>query len=347
MMFSAHRFHVAIAFAVIATPAPSANADAVASTYAPSANVDTVAATYPVPRAAVLLWDSWFQDDQTKCRVYFSWLVFESSNYIWSGDCRDGKASGPGTLTIKYTDALGRSPNQVVATGTFVDGRMEGLGEVTLQDGVYVKGEFRSGKLNGRGDLKWPNGGRYEGEFVNGRFDGQGTVNWPSEGSYSGLFSGGIENGQGIYTFPDHRMIEGEFKGGNLLGLVIATAADGTRVEGNLEAPRVDYNIGGELAPSYYPSLSLRLNQAGTSIVRFTVATDETVHDAWILSPSGHQALDEAAIAAVSRWRMKPALLNGKPNELIVTKAFKFKFHCDADGCLPWVEVTTPTPPSP
>ena len=62
-----------------------------------------------------------------------------------------------------------------------------------------------------------------------------------------------------------------------------------------------------------YPSSSQRLNQQGTTSIKFTVNTDGSVGDVQVVGSSGHDALDQAAIRCASSWRYKPALENGQP----------------------------------
>lgn len=62
-----------------------------------------------------------------------------------------------------------------------------------------------------------------------------------------------------------------------------------------------------------YPAMAVRLNQQGTTTIKFTVNTDGSVTDAQVVNSSGHDALDSAAIRCASAWRYKPALQDGQP----------------------------------
>ena len=42
---------------------------------------------------------------------------------------------------------------------------------------------------------------------------------------------------------------------------------------------------------------------------------------------SGHPLLDDAAVAAVSRWRYRPTLLNGEPVSVILTVTVTFSLR--------------------
>ena len=64
---------------------------------------------------------------------------------------------------------------------------------------------------------------------------------------------------------------------------------------------------------SRYPVLAVRLNQQGTTTVRFMVNTDGSVSDVRLARSSGHEMLDEAALGCASAWRYRPALDEGRP----------------------------------
>jgi periplasmic protein TonB len=62
-----------------------------------------------------------------------------------------------------------------------------------------------------------------------------------------------------------------------------------------------------------YPGQAVRLNQQGTTTVRFTVNTDGSVSNVYVVNSSGHETLDDAAIRCAFSWRYRPALVNGRP----------------------------------
>lgn len=62
-----------------------------------------------------------------------------------------------------------------------------------------------------------------------------------------------------------------------------------------------------------YPAPAVRLNQQGTTTVRFTVNTDGSVSNVRVANSSGHEMLDDAAIRCASAWRYRPAFENGRP----------------------------------
>ena len=61
-----------------------------------------------------------------------------------------------------------------------------------------------------------------------------------------------------------------------------------------------------------YPAVAQRLNQQGTTTIRFTVNSDGSVANVQVVNSSGFDSLDQAAIRCASSWRYKPALENGQ-----------------------------------
>ena len=62
-----------------------------------------------------------------------------------------------------------------------------------------------------------------------------------------------------------------------------------------------------------YPPTALRLNQQGTTTIKFSVSTAGSVSNVQVAKSSGHEMLDDAAIRCASSWRYRPALENGRP----------------------------------
>jgi TonB family protein len=72
-----------------------------------------------------------------------------------------------------------------------------------------------------------------------------------------------------------------------------------------------------------YPPQARLLRLAGKVVLQTTIAEDGTVSDLKVIS--GHPILAQAAIAAVSHWRYRPFLLNGKPIPKQVDISVEFK----------------------
>jgi len=60
-----------------------------------------------------------------------------------------------------------------------------------------------------------------------------------------------------------------------------------------------------------YPRESRRLREQGTVLLTLVLATDGTVVDIAIAKSSGHRRLDDAALAAVRKWRWRPTTRQG------------------------------------
>ena len=63
-------------------------------------------------------------------------------------------------------------------------------------------------------------------------------------------------------------------------------------------------------APTY-PRASIEMGHQGDVLVRIHVAPDGSVVDVELVSSSGYERLDEAALATVRRWRFRPATEGG------------------------------------
>lgn len=74
-----------------------------------------------------------------------------------------------------------------------------------------------------------------------------------------------------------------------------------------------------------YPALAQRAGLQGFVKLQVRVKKDGSVEVQKLLE--GEPALADAAIAAVKVWRAKPALMNGKPVEVISTVTFNFQLH--------------------
>ena len=77
----------------------------------------------------------------------------------------------------------------------------------------------------------------------------------------------------------------------------------------------------------YYPALSLKLQEQGTTTLSFKIDTNGSVKDPQVQTSSGYPRLDEATITCVSTWHYKPAMQNGQPIEVPWTTAVKWQVH--------------------
>ena len=78
---------------------------------------------------------------------------------------------------------------------------------------------------------------------------------------------------------------------------------------------------------TYYPDLSLRLNEQGTVVVQYQVGVDGTISNVSVRTSSGSDRLDQAAVSCVSsRFRSEPATQGGKPVAVTTASQILFKF---------------------
>ena len=82
--------------------------------------------------------------------------------------------------------------NQVTYTGTTIQGKMNGQGKMTFENGDTYEGEFVDGYFQGTGTYASVDGWVYEGQFVKGQADGQGKLTTQDSIVYEGTFKQGI-----------------------------------------------------------------------------------------------------------------------------------------------------------
>lgn len=92
----------------------------------------------------------------------------------------------PSTKTLVFGD------NQVTYTGTTIQGKMNGQGKMTFENGDTYEGEFVDGYFQGTGTYTSVDGWTYEGQFVKGQADGQGKLTTQDSIVYEGTFKQGI-----------------------------------------------------------------------------------------------------------------------------------------------------------
>jgi hypothetical protein len=146
----------------------------------------------------------WQTDPKSACAVWDA-LPVPDQTVGWTGGCKDGRASGPGVLTISRAGKVVER-----SEGEFVDGKQTGQGARDYPTGRYV-GTFKDGLFEGDGVFVGRNGMRYEGEWKNGNFDGHGKLSFTSGTRYEGQFRANTFNGTGSLTLPDGARYDGEY----------------------------------------------------------------------------------------------------------------------------------------
>mgnify|MGYP006271870189 CR=1 FL=1 len=75
----------------------------------------------------------------------------------------------------------------------------------------------------------------------------------------------------------------------------------------------ISASYGASNAKPVYPTMSKRMGEQGTVVLRVLVKSDGSAGTVEVKSPSGFPRLDQSAVEAVKTWRFNPATLDGKP----------------------------------
>ena len=79
------------------------------------------------------------------------------------------------------------------------------------------------------------------------------------------------------------------------------------------------------MVPAKYPLRAARRGEQGWVDVEFTVNPDGSVSNVHVTDSKPRYVFDRAAIDAASRWRFKPALINGQPTAVVLKRQIEFK----------------------
>ena len=98
---------------------------------------------------------------------------------------------------------------------------------------------------------------------------------------------------------------------------VVAMAQTGTITTQNAAAPPTITSPASIGAPHIcaqdYPAEAIAARAEGKTILGFTISETGATKDVHVVTSSGNQALDDAAVACAGRWLYRPASQNGKP----------------------------------
>lgn len=191
--------------------------------------------------------EAWVEDPISGCAIWVSDADVATA-ISWTGDCADGKASGPGVLTVfddgrvdarfrgrmeggkalgyglvHYWDETGYA----VYEGELAGSRLHGEGTLTLADGSRYTGDFEGDKPHGTGMFVDAAGNRYQGEFRDGVPHGQGSDSTASGEDYTGEYADGKRHGKGTLLYADGNSYEGDFVAGSPEGIGRFDASEG------------------------------------------------------------------------------------------------------------------------
>jgi protein TonB len=107
---------------------------------------------------------------------------------------------------------------------------------------------------------------------------------------------------------------------------VIAAVPPGAPAERVTQAARPR---GGYQVRPPYPAAARQARAEGTTMLRVHVAADGSIADVQVQRSAGHAALDEAAAAAVRRWRFEPARTGSTAVAVWVVIPVEFRLKSD------------------
>lgn len=79
-----------------------------------------------------------------------------------------------------------------------------------------------------------------------------------------------------------------------------------------------------KLTPPEYPAISRRMGEEGKLVLRVELDEQGRIDTAKVISSSGYERLDNAALAAVKNWQCNPSLRNGQPVRAVALQPFNF-----------------------
>jgi hypothetical protein len=117
--------------------------------------------------------------------------------------------------------------------GEFYDGKRQGHGKQTWQDGKIYEGGWMNDKRYGKGIMKLPNDDKYEGDWINDERNGFGKFLWADGQIYEGQWKDDLKHGTGKIKFTDGSTYEGDWINGNRTGKAIKQFSGGDEYEGD------------------------------------------------------------------------------------------------------------------
>lgn len=147
--------------------------------------------------------------------------LYNSDSYV--GELKDGEYCGQGKLISEGN----------IYEGTFKNNKLNGQGQVTLENGFIQKGTFVNNILNGQGEVIYSSDNVMSGEYKDGQLNGKGK--WVhKKTTYIGVF----ENDkliEGTITYSNGTIQEGKFKDNVLVASSIIKFKSGNQVIGSFK----------------------------------------------------------------------------------------------------------------
>jgi hypothetical protein len=109
----------------------------------------------------------------------------EGESITWSGECKNGLATGEGTLTW-----FQQGVQVETYSGPMVNGYAEGRGRMVRGSGTYF-GEWKKSMQHGKGRFEDADGSWYQGEWEDGQPHGRGQMLTPEGELLKGYWNKG------------------------------------------------------------------------------------------------------------------------------------------------------------
>ena len=122
-------------------------------------------------------------------------LIYEEDNRISFEDFYNDK------FFHNEIDCKIKIPKKGIYEGKLKEGKREGKGKMTYDNGDEYNGEWENDKKNGEGIYKYANGDEYEGEWKNNKKNGEGIYKYANGDEYDGKWENDKKNGKGTYIY--------------------------------------------------------------------------------------------------------------------------------------------------
>lgn len=141
-------------------------------------------------------------DLNQNAKVLKNWKNNKKDKTYLEKNSYSGITNCKGNLRESFHQCYGafKYPNQTSYQGMWVNGKMNGTGVYTFDNGTTFKGEFKEDDTV-YGTYQYINGDKYSGEFKNYQPEGQGTMIYSDGTKVTGQINNGAFNGQGSIIF--------------------------------------------------------------------------------------------------------------------------------------------------
>ena len=152
-------------------------------------------------------------DEKNGCKVWTGDITDRTVQ--WTGNCEAGFANGQGTVVMTKNGKFLFETNAI-----YINGKANGKGNTTLENGDKYVGEYSDGKFNGQGTGTFANGNKYIGEHKESKFNGIGTLMFANGDKYFGEWLDNKYHGMGIFLTASGAKQEGYWEEGKFIKAV-------------------------------------------------------------------------------------------------------------------------------